>query len=311
MFDFSAIKSLFSAKAGSGCVGLELNAQGIALSYRSSAEQNKVQHCELILDIDDQSARDQLKQRINDLKLNDVAANVVLPVGNYNLLLVEAPKVPSEEMAEAMRWKIKDMLPYPLEEALIELFHLPAGSTKGRTMVYVVAARLSDIQDVIDLIKQADLNLNSIDIQELALRNLVESQMDTAQGVGLVYLEQGRGVLILIQAGDVYLSRKFDVPYNAGLFDELPEDQLVLELQRSLDYYERQMGQRPPQKIVLCGENISSDKITASLNDAFAAQVSVLELSGLLETDGVYEESLLQMCTSAIGGALRESGGAA
>lgn len=310
MFNFSSIKNRFSGKSSSGCVGLEFNAQGIALSYRSATDQSTVQHCELILDLDDQPARSQLKQRVSELKLKGFATNVVLPVTNYNLLLVEAPKVPSEELAEAMRWKVKDLLPYPLEESLVELFHLPAGSTKGRTMVYVVAARLTDVQEVIDLIEGVDLKLNSIDIQELALRNLVESQMDTAQGVGLVHLEQNRGLLILIQAGDVYLSRKFDIAYNAGLFDELPEDQLVLELQRSLDYYERQMGQRPPKNILLCGENISNDKITKNLKGAFSAQLSVFELSEVLVANGDHEESLLQMCTSAIGGALRKSGGA-
>lgn len=304
MFNFLSVKNR------SGCVGLEFNAQGIALSYRSGADQSKVQHCELILDLDGKLARSQLKRRVSDLKLKGFATNVVLPVADYNLLLVEAPKVPSEELVEAMRWKVKDLLPYPLEECLIELFHLPAGSTKGRTMLYVVAARLTDIQEVIDLIEGADLKLNSIDIQELALRNLVESQMDTSQGVGLVHLEQNRGLLILIQAGDVYLSRKFDIDYNAGLFDELPESQLLLELQRSLDYYERQMGQRPPKNILLCGENISSDKITKNLKAAFSSQLSVFELSEALLGAGDYKESLLQMCTSAIGGALRESGGA-
>ncbi len=303
---FNRLLSGLSGSDNSGCVGIEMNAQGLTLSHCSIDSKERVNHCEVLLNLDGQSASEQLKQRIHDLKLEGSETNVVLPASSYNLLLVEAPKVPEAELAEAIRWKVKDMMPYPLDETLTEVFHLPANSSKGRAMVYVVAAREVDVRDMMALVESADLKLNSIDIQELALRNIVESQVDTSRGVGVVHMEQGRGTLVLIQNGDMYLSRQFDVPYNAGLFDELPDDQLILELQRSLDYYERQMGQVPPKSIVLCGENISADKITPTLQEAFSAEVSVLSLSGVVAGTEPLEESLLQLCVSSIGGALRK-----
>lgn len=246
---------------------------------------------------------DQLKHRIQELNLQGAACHVSLPVIDYNLLLVEAPKVPQDELREAIRWKIKDLIPYPLEEAAIDVFPLPPESSRGRNMVYAVAMPEAKVRDIMELVEKIGLKLESVGIMELALRNLTEQVTDDERGIGLVYLRQNRGLLVLMKGSSVFLSRQFDMAYNAGLFDELPEDQLVLELQRSLDYYERQMGQVPPGKLLLCGENISEDKISESLKGAFRSHMSVLDLAPLQGADA-FEPSLLNMTLPALGAAL-------
>ncbi len=294
-------------KTPPGMVGIEISDQGIGFAHveEHKGEQH-LRTCEMLINSDGEPPRAQFCERIQQLKLTGMRCNVVLPAGSYNLLLVEAPNVPEEEMRDAVRFRVKDMIAFPLDEALIDLFSLPSDSSRsGRKMVYVVAIQESKVRDIMTLVSAADLELAYVDIFELALRNITE-KLDVGQrGVAMVRLLQGQATLALIREGNMYLSRQFDLPYNAGLFDELPEDQLVLELQRSLDYYERQMGQVPPAHIFLCGDNVSADKVTDNLNASVSGDVSVLRLSQALNAPDSVDESLLQLCVSAIGGALR------
>ncbi|MGH1371217.1 MAG: pilus assembly protein PilM [Cellvibrionaceae bacterium] len=295
-------------KTPPGMIGIEISDQGISFAHvEESQGKQQLRTCEMLINSDGQLPQAQFCERIQQLQLKGMRCNVVLPAGSYSLLLVEAPNVPEEELRDAVRFRVKDMIAFPLDEALIDVFSLPADSSRsGRKMIYVVAIQESKVRDIMALISAAELELTYVDIFELALRNITE-KLDVGQrGVAMVRLLQGQATLALVREGNMYLSRQFDLPYNAGLFDDLPEDQLVLELQRSLDYYERQMGQVPPAHIFLCGDNVSADKVTDNLSSSVAGDVSVLALSESLNAPDSLDESLLQLCVSAIGGALRQ-----
>jgi MSHA biogenesis protein MshI len=299
----------FWKKSVPGLVGLEISDQGICLAHvDDSKPQPALQTCEMLMARDGQIPTEQLRERVQQLKLAGMRCNVVLPVGSYNLLLVEAPNVPDDELRDAIRFRVKDMISFPLEDAVIDVFPLPADSSRsGRKMVYAVAMQESKVRDIMALIEDVELELAYIDISEMALRNITE-KLDVGQrGVAVVRLLQGQATLALMREGNMYLSRQFDLPYNAGLFDDLPEDQLLLELQRSLDYYERQMGQVPPATVYLCGDNVTEDKVSESFNASVAADVSVLSLAQALNAPESLDESLLQLCVTAIGGALRKA----
>lgn len=265
--------------------------------------------CDMFLELDGSPSVDSLKDTIQKLELEGAPCRVSLSPHLYNLLLVEAPKVPDEELAEATRWKVKDLLPYPLEEALIDVFPLPEDSSKGRNMVYAVSVREEEVRRIMELVASLGLELLSIDICELSLRNIVEQGAQDERGACVVHLRQNRGLLTLMKGGSVYLSRQFDIAYNAGLFDELPEEQLILELQRSLDYYERQMGQVPPAAILVGGENVSADKLTDGLKSAFNADVLPMTLESVRGAEAI-DEAVLQLALPAVGAVLRNSTGA-
>lgn len=218
--------------------------------------------------------------------------------------------MPAAELRDAMRWKIKDLIPMSLEQAVIDAFPLP--SDTGRSdMAYAVAAERSHIDSCVNLAQSSGLQLNAIDIAELAARNLSELVATPNRSVAIVSISPGRACLNLIRDGQLYLSRRFDLNWNGSLLDELPVDTLSLELQRSLDYFERQMRQVPPQTIYLCGENITEDKITDSLRANLSATISVLPLAEQLAIPAGIEAQDLALCLNAIGAALRIEEGAA
>lgn len=287
-------------------VGLGVSQEGLSFALVTSEDGGPVlKACDMFLELEGSPSLESLKDTVQTLELEGSACRVSLSPNYYNLLLVEAPKVPSEELAEATRWKVKDLLPYPLEEALIDVFPLPADSSKGRNMVYAVSVREDEVRRIMDMVASLGLVLSSIDICELSLRNLVELDAQAERGACVVYLRQNRGLLTLMKGGCVYLSRQFEIAYNAGLFDDLPEEQLILELQRSLDYYERQMGQVPPATILIGGENVSDDKLSAGLKAAFNADVRCLSLPSVEGAETV-DSAMLQLALPALGAALRK-----
>lgn len=297
-----------------GLLGLALSPDGIALAYSleppAASDASATPSLKIVEFIPCENKPEALlkalRAKVEALGLLGAPCNLVLATSEYQLLLAEAPNVPAAELREAIRWRVRDLINFPVDEAVIDATRLPADAGRGgQAMAYVVAIREARLVPVIDLINEAGLYLSAIDIEEMALRNLAELVAEPNRCVALVHIRPGGGVISMVREGSLYLARRFDLDYAGGLLDDLPEDQLALDLQRSLDYFERQMGQAPPSCIYLCGENITEDKITQGLRNSVAAPVKLLPLENWAPDALVEEASLLQLCATAMGGALR------
>lgn len=291
------------------CLGVEFTPDGVALAHihRPATQQPHLVHCEFIPVNAGDNPAEQLRQRIAKLGLQTVPCNLVMSVGSYQMLLGEAPKVPREELAEALRYRVKDLVHFPITEAVVDGILLPEDSARGTSrMAYAVVTQKKHIETLVDYANTAGLELKAIDIPEMALRNLVETCCDTQRGVALVKLIQGGGNLQIQRDGNLYLTRQFVLSYNAGLLDDLPAEALILDLQRSLDYFERQMRQVPPSHIYLCGDNVTADKLTAEIRAGLPMTIDMLDLrAGLQIAEGI-PEHYLSLCLNALGAALRQ-----
>lgn len=291
-------------------VGIENRPEGIAVVQTASSPQGDKQllACEF-LRCDQQSDRAALlRECINSLNLKGATCHAVLPFNSYSLQLAEAPQVPANELREAIRWKIQDSIPMPLDDAVIDAFPLPENTGKSDS-VYAVAATNQQIDDITTLINDAGLTLRSIDINELALRNLATIINPSERSVAITVIEPQRACVNVYGNDHLYLTRQFDINWKGGLMDDLPADALALELQRSLDYFERQMRQPPPQKIYLCGEHISDDKITDNLRNSLSAPINTLPLEKYMALPAAIDSADLPLCMAAIGASLRNQHG--
>jgi MSHA biogenesis protein MshI len=310
--------SLFRKRPSStGTVGVQFNEGGVSLvcaeahpieTHAGEGETARpfLQAAEWLPESDSQRQGRLLEERVEQLGLRRKACHLVLGREDYNLLLVEAPAVPTSELREALRWRIRDLIDFPADQAVLDAFLLPEDRSRGgKRMAYVAVAHRHLIEQRIAQVADARLDLQVIDIPELALRNLVYRLCDTARGVALVKLGGGTGSLHIVRGDDLHLARRFNVPYEGGLLEDLPEDVLLLEIQRSLDYFERQMRQPPPGQICLIGENLSPDKITESLTNGLPMPVSLLDIESSLTLGDQVQSHTLTLCLAAIGAALR------
>lgn len=193
------------------------------------------------------------------------AINLLLGEGYYQLLLVDVPEVPADEMEAALRLKAAELLHYDLDEASLEVILLPAQAYHGRTrMAFVIAAHQQPLRQWALALAKRGLTLTEIDIDQLQLRNLALLANGQQQS-GLLHLRSDHCQLLLIYQGELVLSRRFDIGYQDLGADaegdalvlegqtDIQRDSLVLELRRSFDYYESQLGLGSIHQLQLTG----------------------------------------------------------
>lgn len=297
--------------AKKGVVGIELLHDGLAVVAKGcfGKATNVDVLSKISIDEESSSLEKELGHFVHKHKINKRLCHIVLNPADYQLLLVEAPDVPDEDLREAVRWKVKDLITFPVDQAVVDIFPLPTDANKAsKRMVYAVVSQLERIQELITLVNESGLTLSSIDIGEMAMRNvscIVANEVQD-RGVGVVRISEGEGVVSLYKQGNLYLSRQFKIQYSGGLLDDLPTDALALEIQRSLDYYERQMGMSPPAVLYVCGESVTEDKITLEFTRSLTVPTKYLSPTESITFSDESDEGIMQICMGALGGAFRE-----
>lgn len=164
----------------------------------------------------------------------------------YQMLLVEAPAVKREELKPAIRWRIKDMIDYSVDEATLDMLDLPlpAGAEQRTHQMYAIAARNETIRTTIERFAKAGMPLAVIDIPDTAQRNVVALFESERRGVMALSFDDYGGLVTVNFSGELYLSRRLDLT-GIQLIESAGEerarllDRVLVETQRSLDHCER------------------------------------------------------------------------
>ncbi|HEX9628043.1 MAG TPA: pilus assembly protein PilM [Acidiferrobacterales bacterium] len=246
---------------------------------------------------------------VGDHQLKQARCTTFLNGGDYQLLLTEAPDVQPEELRAAVRWRIKDLIGFHINDASLDVFDLPGEAAPGRAReMYVVAARNPAIQERVDLLDAAGVDLQVIDIPELAQRNVAALLPEDAEGVALLALKAASGMLTLTRNGDLYLSRSIGVGAD-GLAQEAERlavvDQIVLEIQRSLDYFESHFRSAPIRHLVLAPMTVEVPGLLDHLRGNLNLLVSPLDVNTLVDAQQPLPAEFQARCLTTIGAALR------
>src|SRR5688572_4288793 len=178
-----------------------------------------------------------------DMHFDRYQCATLLNPGDYQMLVVEAPTVPPAELKSAIRWRIKDLLDFHVDDATVDVLDIPpeTGSQPGRNhSMYAVAARNEIIRGCVKSFETARIPLAVIDIPEVAQRNISALHETEGRGAALLYFNNDFGLLTITSRGELYLSRRIEIGMRQILVagpearDEL-FGRVVLELQRSFD----------------------------------------------------------------------------
>lgn len=240
------------------------------------------------------------------------AVTTLLNPGDYQILLVDAPNVPADELKTAIRWKIKDNLNYHIDDATVDALQIPAhkyGSERAQSM-YAIAASNDTIQKRIKLFEQARITLDVIDIPEMALRNIAALFEQDERALVLLAFDDNGGLMTFTMGGELYLSRRTEI--TAGQLQDANETlreqyraRVELELQRSLDYFDRQFNHIPVSRVL-----VSAPDNTGLAAFLVAADVKVekLDLSQVMDISAVpalAESEFMAHALPALGAAMR------
>ncbi len=249
-----------------------------------------------------------------DVHAANYQCTALLSGGEYQLLSVEAPAVPAEELKTAVRWRLKDMLDFSIDAATIDVLEIPLDKSAANraASIFAVAARNSVIEARQNLFVDAGLPLSVIDIPEMAQRNFSAMLEPEGRGVAMLSFNGDGGLLTVTYKGELYLSRRIDVTLEQLLDTDHDRknvcyDKITLELQRSLDHFERQYSFISVSKLVLAPTGASG--LDEYLSSNLYTKVETLDLASLLDMSAVPElaaAATQQKFFLALGAALRQ-----
>ncbi|MBW2187418.1 MAG: pilus assembly protein PilM [Deltaproteobacteria bacterium] len=301
-----------------GVVGLTFFSDGLALvQLDTSAEGDVTLRVAESVDCGASGHAEVLAELVQRHQLQNTPCCAVLARGTYNLIQIDQPDVPEAELRDAVRWQVKDLLDFPAEQAVIELFS--AVGSAGGPMNFAVAAAQENIRYVVDVMQQANLAVKVIDIPELALRNVLDRSFESDRGVALLSLWRDNGLVTIVRNGELCMARRINLGVQelvaAADVDDVDGveisqaqqnilDSVVLEIQRSLDYYESSVSRQPVSTVLLAPLTDPVPGLQSYLDSYLTPDVQQLDLGRWLDNGSVVmaEQS---RCLAALGAALR------
>jgi MSHA biogenesis protein MshI len=247
-----------------------------------------------------------LKKVVSEQGLGKAGCATLLAIGDYQLLMVEAPEVPQSELKAAIRWRIRDLIDFHIDDAVLDVFDVPPSGARGiQEHIYVVVSRSAVVKERIEALENAGATLETIDIPELALRNIAAQLEQDANGQAMLYFGADQGLITLTRDSTLYLARSMDIGYQHLQDTPGLVDRLALELQRSMDYYDRHFQQAPIAAITLCPVPGPAPQIAEQLEQQVGVPVHKLQLGDIVELRETVDDEQLAHCLLAIGAALR------
>lgn len=254
-------------KKAQGLLAVHLRSDGVGFAYTSVPQQHgEVDLCDFVTCSEDERFK-VVKQFIKQHGLGQqLDVNLVLPPSDYKTLTIDAPDVEPSEYHQAAKWLVKDLLDYPVTEAAIDLFPMPVGSQKK---LYLVCARQSLIRQYINEFQKLNLSLVGVETPELALRNLLLLKKEPS--CLLLYKTDFFTGVMIYKDQAIYLVRAI-----RGDLEELSHKKVITELQRSLDYYQKQTKLELPQKLMMTPNLSGYENLEANLEAQLGMPIEYL-----------------------------------
>ena len=290
-----------------GLVGLEFSHQGIALAQvrRRAGQAPELLHC-VYREAELPERAAVLKALVDELGLSGLPANLVLHSADYRTFLLEAPEVPADELRDAMRWRVKDMLGEPLDQVVLDCFALPADAYRGRMrMAYCAVLGKAQMNQYAAWLRGSGLRLTSIDISEMAYRNLGLLAGAPDLNIAVLRLRTTESMICIQKGADLYMARRIEqgLEHASGDYGAV-----TLEIQRSLDYFESQLGKGYINRLLLLPAKRDGAAALQALSAGLAVKLQALDLRQLFPGQAAAElgEAEQAYCMAAVGAALRQ-----
>jgi MSHA biogenesis protein MshI len=305
-------------KSVPGVIGMELSPFGTAVAYLSDQQQDglTVADCQYFEGALDRCG-DELGQWLQERHLDQVGVQIVLHPAMYRLYFIDRPDVEDEVLSEAVRWKIKDLVDEPLKDLVIDAFALPDDAYRGKQKkVYVVAIGREVLEEQVALLRRLPLKILGISISELADRSLLNHLHVDPGGAALLRLRSSTGTLNLIDSGALYLTRNIDT--GVSVLETTREDnrnevldELLLEVQRCVDFYDSQLGKGTIRKMLVAPTRLDRAFFDDHLRNHLGMNVQALDLNEAFAFPEPLSGDYQSLCFAAVAAATEGKGLAA
>lgn len=177
--------------------------------------------------------------------------HIVLSDQQSQIVQVDKPNVPVAEINAALKWQVKDLVSISPDNMVLDYFDGPILSG-GKEKINVVCSPINELKKIVAAINNNGIEIESITTAEFAFANLLATQTDAC----LLVCQRPNDeiILLIVKQGKLYFHRRLRGfrQIASKTEDELAMtvvDNLALEVQRSSDFFERQLKQAPIKEI--------------------------------------------------------------
>jgi MSHA biogenesis protein MshI len=251
-----------SARAERLVLAWDGGALAFVQARKDGAERHQVQRFGVLRPAAPENS-DELTRQLAAAGLRGKAVRAMLRPSQYQMLQVDAPAVPPEELKKAARWQIREMVSLHVDDLTLDVLKVGDDRVRASGSIFVVAAPNAVIREVMGVAAAARCELDLIDIQDLAQRNLqtaLARQLgvpDQRAHAAIVMTDDSQALLTICAYGELFYTRRIDLgpgfmraPWGASGAegtealalagpDEDRAQRLVVEIQRSLDLWDR------------------------------------------------------------------------
>ncbi len=308
------LQTLFSPKTREGVVGIEFGPEGVAVAHASKRSAHPaLDYYAFHTEPRKNEQLSLLKKLITHKNWQGVDCHVVLHPSQYQITMLEAPDVPDCDVRAAMRWSLRDAFGANPDDLAYDVSLLPAGAYRGRGRMATVAAMPRKTMEYIaQNVAQAGLTLQRIDITETAVHNLARQAANVSTPTALLLLRNSSAMLSISEGDVLYFSRSLEIGLNAikreqeaGNTQQRALDALVLEIQRSLDFFESQLQRDRVTHLYTLPTKLAVPEILAGLAAELAPNTTPFSLGDWLLPEGPHNIREQAYCLGAMGVALR------
>ncbi|HUG21988.1 agglutinin biogenesis protein MshI [Piscinibacter sp.] len=237
---------------------------------------------------------DALMRLRRSMGLQRYRCTTLLDPGAYQFVQVNTPAVPADELKSALRWAVKDSLDFPADQAVIDVLQVPAdGAPAGRpALAFAIAARRDKVAERVQAFQRAGVRLKVIDIAEAAQRNVAALFEQPGRGLALLAFDDHAGLLTFTRDGELFASRHIDISGNALVLADDADaprrdalfERIGLEVQRSLDNFDRQFTQIALQRLLVAAPS-GGAALVNYLTQNLYLPVESADLTAVMDTD--------------------------
>lgn len=280
--------NIFSSSSKNKVVAVEFLSTGVAVVEINSSgkKEAKINRQAFLESVGQKAQAEALKSWVAQNNLEKTPCHCVVTVGDYQLFQLERPEVDDAELQEAIKWKIKDLLSYDVEQAVIDFFPMPDSSKNSTKQINVVSANQSVIAAYVEVIKEAELKLVVIDINELVLKNIFDFVDCKESSIAVLMLQDKIGQLYIFKEGNLYVVRDFKLGLNqlqSGDSAEANYDAILLEVQRSVDYFESYYGVGGINKLLITPQLKNVENMANYLQNFVSFDLDFIDVANISE----------------------------
>lgn len=222
-------------------------------------------------------ADEQIAEQLSAFDKFQCEVALVLEQDAYQLVQVDKPDVPEEDIPAALPWTLSDVVPFEASDMVLDYLDYPVIARSGKQKLNVFVAQKAPLADMVaTLTKLKTKVLTHIHVKEVLAASMVPH--DDYARLLIIQEPESEPFLVIARSGVIWLARRL-----RGFVDKMSNqadtatfsDALGLEIQRSMDFYESQLKQ-PPLKEILFKTQFDCEPVIARLKPFQPAAMSKL-----------------------------------